>query len=56
MKKEKIITVNELLDKLQRIKDCGCGEYKLYFRDWNDIDHKIEEGVYDNGEDWVALG
>lgn len=53
---EKMITVNELLDQLQRLKDYGCGEYKLYFRDWNDIDHKVEEGVYDSGKDWVALG
>ena len=52
---EKTITVNELLDQLQRIKDCGYGEYKLYFRDGNDIDREIE-GVYDSGKDWVALG
>jgi hypothetical protein len=56
IKMGKTITVNELLDQLQRLKDCGCGEYELYFRDWNDIDHEIEKGVHDNGEDWVALG
>ena len=55
-KMKKTITVNELLDQLQRLKDYGCGEHKLYFRDWNDIDHEVEEGVYDSGKDWVALG
>ena len=53
---EKIITVNELFDQLQGLRDYGCGEHKLYFRDWDDIDHKVEEGVLDSGEDWVALG
>ena len=50
------ITVNELVEQLHKTQEMGRGNDLVWFRDWNDIDHEVEEGVYDSGKDWVALG
>lgn len=50
------ITVNELIEQLQKIQELGRGNDLIWFRDWNDIDHKIEQGIYDTYENNVVLG
>lgn len=45
------ITVKELREQLERMEQLGYGDAKLWFRDWDDIDHKVEVGIYDNYEE-----
>jgi hypothetical protein len=56
----KQITVKTLREQLERLEQAGLGEAQLWFRDWDDIDHKIEEGVFDacerNGVKNIVLG
>lgn len=51
-----MITVKELKEQLITMERLGLGDAQVWFRDWNDIDHKIEEGVYDTNEKKVVLG
>jgi hypothetical protein len=53
---EKNITVKELREQLERLENMGMGDAVVMFRDWSDIDHKVEEGVYDTCENKVVLG
>lgn len=55
MKKNQI-TVNELIEQLQGIQEMGRGDDLIWFRDWNDIDHEIEQGIYDTYEGNIVLG
>ena len=41
------ITVKELREQLERMEQLGYGDAKLWFRDWEDIDHAIEVGIHD---------
>ena len=50
------ITVKELMEQLQAICELGRGNDLVWFRDYNDIDHEIEKGVYDTCEKNVVLG
>jgi hypothetical protein len=51
-----MITVKELIKQLQTLEELGMGDAKVWYRDFNDIDHKITEGVYDTHENNVVLG
>lgn len=53
---ENAITVKELREQLERLENMGMGDAVVMFRDWHDIDHKVEEGVYDTCENKVVLG
>ena len=44
------ITVKELRERLATMERLGYGDAKVWFRDWNDIDHNIEDGIYDTYE------
>lgn len=55
MKKNQI-TVNELIEQLQKAQELGRGNDLVWFRDWNDIDHKVEQGIYDTYENNIVLG
>lgn len=44
------ITVKELREQLAIMERLGYGDAKVWFRDWNDIDRNIEEGIYDTYE------
>ena len=48
MKKQ--ITVNELLEQLKKLQEIGRGDDLMWFRDWNDVDHEIEQGLFDTYE------
>jgi hypothetical protein len=53
---EKNITVKELREQLEHLERLGKGDAFVMFRDWNDIDHKVEEGIYDICENKIVLG
>ena len=55
MKKNQI-TVNELIEQLQKVQESGRGNDLIWFRDWNDIDHEVEQGIYDTYENNIVLG
>lgn len=44
------ITVKELREQLEKMERLGYGDAKLWFRDWEDIDHEVEVGIYDTYE------
>lgn len=51
------MTVKELKEQLERLEALGLGNAVVWFRDNNDMDSKIEQGVIDNDEDkHVVLG
>lgn len=52
----KQITVNELVEQLQKLQELGRGNNLVWFRDWNDVDHEIEQGIYDTYENNIVLG
>lgn len=52
----KQITVNELVEQLLKAQEMGRGNDLVWFRDWNDIDHEIEQGIYDTHLGNVVLG
>lgn len=52
----KQITVNELVEQLKTLQNLGRGENLVWFRDYNDIDHKVEKGVHDTFDNNVILG
>jgi hypothetical protein len=54
MKKQ--LTVNQLLEQLKNLQEIGRGDDLIWFRDWNDIDHEIEQGIYDTYEGNIVLG
>ena len=51
----KVITVKELREQLEKLEKVGLADTPLFFRDWNDVDHELTEGVYDLCET-VVLG
>ena len=51
-----MITVKELMEQLQKLTEMGMGDAKVWYRDMNDMDHKVTEGVYDTHEKNVVLG
>lgn len=51
----KIITVKELREQLEKLEKVGLADAPLYFRDWDDVDYELTEGVYDVCEG-VVLG
>ena len=54
-KEMKMITVKELREQLEKLEKMGLADTPLCFRDWNDVDHELTEGVYDLCET-VVLG
>ena len=52
---KKIITVKELREQLEKLEKIGLADAPLYFRDWDDVDPELTEGVYDACEG-VVLG
>jgi hypothetical protein len=50
------ITVNELVEQLHKIQEMGRGEDLVWFRDHNDTDHEIEQGIYDTYKGNIILG
>lgn len=44
------ITVKELRKQLEKMEQLGYGDAELWFRDWEDIDHEVEVGIYDTCE------
>ena len=52
----KRITVTELRKQLEVLEGLGLGDLSITFRDWSDIDHAIEEGVYEVANEKVVLG
>ena len=55
MKMKKIITVKELREQLEKLEKAGLADAPLYYRDWDDIDNELTEGVCDVC-DGVVLG
>ena len=53
---EKTITIKELREQLQSFENLGMGNAIVMFRDWNDVDHKVENGIYDVCENKIILG
>lgn len=51
----KIITVKELREQLEKLEKMGLADAPLYYRDWDNNDHELTEGVYDVCES-VVLG
>ena len=51
-----MITVTELKKQLEVLEQLGMGHLPLTYRDWNDIDHAVEEGVYETTTEKVVLG
>jgi hypothetical protein len=51
-----MITVSELREQLERLEKLGLGDAKVWYRDLQDFDHKVLEGVYDTDEKNVVLG
>lgn len=49
-------TVKELREQLERLEALGMGEATIFFRDYHDFDHKVEQGIWDTCEDAVILG
>ena len=50
------ITVNELVEQLHKAQEMGRGDDLVWFRDWTDIDHEVEQGIYDTYEGNIVLG
>jgi hypothetical protein len=51
-----MITVKQLREQLETLEKMGMGDAVLWFRGWDDIDHPLEEGIYDTCGNDVALG
>ena len=51
-----MITVKELREQLERLEKMGLGDAQVWYRDNNDIDHKVTEGIYDTHEKNIVLG
>ena len=51
-----MITVKQLREQLETLEKMGMGDAVLWFKDWDDIDHPLEEGIYDTCGNDVALG
>ena len=52
----KQITVKELREQLEKLEMQGMANAPLWFRDWEDIDTKLSEGILDTRGDGVVLG
>ena len=53
---KKIITVKELREQLEKLEKMGLADTPLCFRDWNDMDTELEEGILDLAGEFVVLG
>lgn len=55
-----MITVKELKEQLEKLEKMGLADAKLFFRDYDDRDHLMTEGMYDYCESkdykYVVLG
>ena len=55
-----MITVKELKEQLEKLEKMGLADAKLFFRDYDDRDHLMTEGMYDYYESkdykYVVLG
>ena len=51
-----MITVKELREQLERLEQAGMADAVVWFRDWDNIDHKVEQGIYDTCENNLILG
>ena len=52
----KNITVKELRQQLEMLEAVGMGDCKVWYRDYNDMDWTVEQGIYDTNENNVVLG
>ena len=54
----KHITIKELREQLEAFERLGFGEAEVWFRDHNDIDHIMTDGILDHSDDKknVVLG
>lgn len=46
----KNITVNELIRQLNILQELGYGESKVWFRDVDSMDYRMEEGIWDTSD------
>ena len=56
MKNDKVITVKELREQLERLEKLGCGDWAVWFRDEASCDSPVELGVIDNCPDNIVIG
>lgn len=54
MKKQ--ITVKELREQLERMEEIGMGDALVWYRDENDTDWEIEQGIWDRNDNNIVLG
>ena len=52
----KQITVKELREQLEKLEMQGMANAPLWFRDWEDVDTELSEGILDTPGDGVVLG
>ena len=52
----KQITIKELRAQLESLEKMGLADAPVWFRDWNDNDTELTEGVYDVHGVGVVLG
>ena len=52
----KQITVKELREQLEKLEMQGMANDPLWFRDWEDVDTELSEGILDTHGDGVVLG
>lgn len=52
---KKTITVNELIERLKIMESIGYGEAQVWFRDYNDMDWELTEGILDCADDYTAV-
>ncbi len=52
------ITISELKRQLEILEENGMGDYAVWFRDEDSVDHEVEQGLWDICEKMkcVALG
>ena len=52
----KNITVKELREQLERLEAIGMADYKVWYRDFSDMDWTVEQGILNTNENNVVLG
>lgn len=50
------ITVKELREQLERMEALGMGDALVWYRDEDNMDWRVESGVWDTDEKNVVLG